>query len=258
MDFVNYVNGSVIKKNNLGIFWLGQAGFIIKTHANKLIAIDPYLSDCCLRLYNFKRIMPSLIQPRDLVFDYLLISHEHEDHLDIDSVVALTDNNKTKLYGPIECIKRTRALGVQDEKLVLVEIDQEIDLGEFKLLPVFADHGELSPDAVGFLLNFGFVKVYYAGDTSYSLDKLRKIISIEPEIAILPINGQYGNLNAQEAASLANILRSKVMIPCHFWTFVQHGGYPAELFEAMKELAPGCELQMLSQGEMYLYRGEVE
>jgi L-ascorbate 6-phosphate lactonase len=31
----------------LTLWWLGQAGFILKSPAGKIVALDPYLSDSC-------------------------------------------------------------------------------------------------------------------------------------------------------------------------------------------------------------------
>ncbi len=114
-----------------------------------------------------------------------------------------------------------------------------------------AQHGDLSPEAMGFLFDFGFIRIYYSGDTAYDLPMLAPALKARPELVLLPINGAYGNLNAVEAAKLANNLGAKVCIPHHFWTFSIHLGSPQEFIGAMAEYAPGCELHMLTPGEPF-------
>lgn len=67
--------------------------------------------------------------------------------------------------------------------------------------------------------------------------KLKKVYEIKPEIALLPINGEYGNLDSNDAAKLGADIGSKVIIPCHYWTFIEHGSYPLQLKKAAEKHA---------------------
>jgi len=51
--FSKKVQATQVPVGHLAIFWLGQAGFVYKTPANRVIYIDPYLSD--LRPPSFTR-----------------------------------------------------------------------------------------------------------------------------------------------------------------------------------------------------------
>lgn len=255
---VKKINSTHVHPNTLAIFWLGQAGFVMKTSLERLIGIDPYLSDCCHRLLReygdgFKRLMPPPIDDRSLVFDYLAISHDHPDHLDIDSIYNLCDNDRTQIFSNQTCKKICMEKGIDERKFKVMGPESQVSTDEFELITIFSDHGELCKDALGFIFNFGFVKLYFSGDTSLSPDKLSLAITMKPEIAILPINGEFGNLNSIEAAKLANLLNSHYLIPCHFWTFPNHRGDPSQLITAMPEYAPVCKLIMLAQGELFLY-----
>ena len=74
------------------IFFLGQAGFIIKSRKGTLIGIDMYLSDCVERMDGFKRLMPKILEPDDIIFDAVVTTHFHFDHYDIDSIPVLMSN----------------------------------------------------------------------------------------------------------------------------------------------------------------------
>jgi len=252
--FMERLKAVKICKGSLGIFWLGQAGFLIKTPEGSTIAIDPYLSDCCERLVGFKRIMLPVLSLDELDPDYLFVSHEHPDHFDEDLIEKLKGRSQLKILGPVECKKRAMEIGINAAQFTLLEENKPVDFGEFTMLPVKADHGELSPDALGFVFDFGFVKVYFAGDTAYSPDIMKRVLEMRPEIAILPINGEYGNLNSLEAAQLARDIGCKVVVPCHYWTFVEHGSNPLEFKMIMERDLPECKLEFLALGECYVYR----
>lgn len=252
--FMENVRATETGPGTLCVFWLGQAGFMIKTPLGKLITIDPYLSDYCEHAIGFKRIMLSVLPPEELETDYLFISHEHGDHLDEDLFKMLNTNEAIRILGPESCRKPVKEAGIPPDRFTLLVENQSMDFGEFKVLPVKADHGDLTPSALGFIFDFGFAKVYFAGDTAYSPDKLRKVFEIRPEIALLPINGEYGNLNSAEAIKLAEEIGAKVLIPCHYWTFIEHGAFPIELKREADRQNAAVKPIILAQGEGYLYR----
>lgn len=252
MKFMDQVNQTEVKPDHVEVFWLGQAGFLIKTQDGKQIVIDPYFSDCVFRLnpqegYGFKRMMPPVCDAKDLEIDVLLISHEHNDHFDVDAIGDLV-KLKTEVYTNCVVADSMEQMGFDMKKVHRMEKGTPVELPGCRILPVDCDHGELSPEALGFLLDFGFIRIYYAGDTAWTKERLKVPLQIQPEAAILPINGAYGNLDSEAAAAYARELNCRVCIPCHFWTFPLHRGEPQELIELMKEV-PDCRLVMLCQGE---------
>ena len=71
------------------IFSVGQAGYILKSKSGQLLAIDLYLSECVERLeghIGFKRLLPKILNPFDLIFDCVIATHPHWDHYDVDSI----------------------------------------------------------------------------------------------------------------------------------------------------------------------------
>lgn len=253
MSLINKIIEAIIPEGAIGIYWLGQAGFVIKTSNNKIIVIDAYLSDCCERLHGFKRITPSLINIEELVGDLFIATHAHCDHFDIDAAPIFMNKSGVKLAGPYSVVKESLKLGISKDKLILLEENKEIEFERFKLLPVYADHKELAPDALGFILNFSNYKLYFTGDTAYRQENIKLAIQNEPEIIILPINGKFDNLNPEEAVKLAADVKSKIAIPCHYWTFIEHNGNPLAFYDAMKKNNPSCRCKILAQGEEFIY-----
>jgi L-ascorbate 6-phosphate lactonase len=236
---------------------------LLKTPGNKIIAIDPYLTDYVYKLlnkdygYGFKRMTASVFKPGEIDIDYLFSSHEHGDHLDVDAIFELLNSKQTMLYSNAESKKIAVGAGVPKEKIILIKKDMAISFDEFELVVTSADHGEFCKEAFGFIFDFGFAKVYYSGDTCYNSNVLKKAIELKPQIALLPINGAFGNLNAEDAAKLADRMKSKVCIPHHFWTFPLHKGEkgdPIDAIKAFPEYAPDCRLVMLSPGEAFMFK----
>jgi len=217
------------------IQWLGQAGFLILTSNGKKIAIDPYLSDSCNALVGFKRMVPAPVSVEDFEADYLFISHEHPDHLDIELYRALETKPQVQIFANCHCKKLLEESGLGSDRIRLLADGDVLDLDGVQVQVLRADHGEMCPDALGFLFTDNGHTIYFAGDTAYTPAMLQPAIDAAPEVALLPINGAYGNLNSLEAAQLAEDLGCKTVIPCHYWMFVEHGSCPFDFMNAMKE-----------------------
>jgi len=254
-DTAQEIQNIAVGNGSLAIFWLGQAGFVFKSPDKKVIYVDPYLSDCAERLYGFKRLMAAVIEPEDVRADFIISTHFHEDHLDIDACPVIAKNSSALFVGPADCMKKWRELEIDESRLIEVNAGQEKDLAGVKMTAVFADHGELAPDAIGIVLDYGFVRVYVTGDTAYRPDKMTDAISKKPEIVVTVINGQFGNMNPEEAAKLTRDAGARVAIPCHFWTFAEHNGDPGKFVEACKEIAPDVRVELIRQGGCYVYGG---
>lgn len=253
MDFLNKVMNCRPTGGEIAIFWLGQAGFIIKYDEDKVIAIDPYLSNCVERIWGFKRIMMPIISPMDIEADILLVTHHHEDHLDVDSIPFLMECKKTKLYGPNTVIEICKGMKIPEDRLTKMAIGDEITAGNVTIKALYADHGELAPDAIGMLLTIKGIKIYITGDTAYRPEYMQDAKQAKPDIIIMPINGAFGNLGPESAAKMARDFEAKVAIPGHYWMFKEHNGNPQEFENKMKEYAPQCMIKFMCQGEEYRY-----
>ncbi|MGI6668880.1 MAG: MBL fold metallo-hydrolase [Acetivibrionales bacterium] len=258
MNYVSRIKELNVEQNTIAISWLGQAGFLIKTSSGRIIAIDPYFSDCVMKYIpeeglGFKRLTPPLCEAGDIVFDSLLISHEHLDHFDVDSIKAMMSNDRTHVYTNTPVADKMREMGMDMSRVHVLKKGMAESLPDCKVLATDCDHGELAPDALGFILDFGWTKVYYSGDTALNPERLKVPIEHKPRVAILPINGEYGNLNGIQAAEYAGLLGAEICIPCHFWTFALHKGDPQSIIDSIGDKAPECELALMCQGEVLIH-----
>ena len=118
-----------------------------------------------------------------------------------------------------------------------------------------ADHGTMAPDAIGLLVEMGGHRLYFSGDTAFHADLCKEVAAFGPEVAALSINGAFGNMTAWEGAEAANLVGASIAIPCHFWTFTEHGGAPWVFSEFLKKIGD-CEPVCMRQGEMLLLARE--
>ncbi len=243
------IDARQVAPGQLSIFWLCQAGFVFKNSAGEIVYIDPYFSDVVERLIGFKRMMTCPISPHEAHADLVVCTHEHLDHMDTDALPVLARNPKTKFCGPVECIKEFSKLGIPAERCHLLEEGSNLTFGGVKIDAVYADHGDLAPDALGVVFSFDNIRVYHTGDTAYRPEQFQAAIHMRPDILIPCINGRFGNMDAREAAALTGLAKPDVVIPSHFWMFVEQNGEPATFLDHCKELAPSTRAVLLKPGE---------
>ena len=232
------------------IFWVGQAGFVFKSKKGTILGLDMYLSDCVERFDGFKRLCPQLLMPEDIIFDYVVSSHWHLDHFDIDAMPLLMANRKTNLIAAADCKEQAEQLNLDKSRITYVLKGDKISCDDIELEAVFCDHGENTPLAVGFIITIDGKKIYFAGDTCLRLDMAPEIAEKGPfDVMIAPINGAFGNLNEEDAIKLCAFHNPKLFIPCHFWTFAEQYGNPGKLILDMKKELPEQKYILMTQGE---------
>lgn len=240
-----------IPHNSIAIWWLAQAGFAMKTERDTVIYIDPYLSDAVERLHGFKRLSLSPIKAEEVEADFVITTHEHADHLDPDVIPVIAKNTRATFIGPQSCVKQFEDMGIKSERIIKLTVGETITEEDFSATGIYADHGKLSPDAIGVLLDFGKITIYCCGDTALRPEKMEYVKKRQPDVIIPPINGRFGNINEKEAVSLAKLVKAKLVIPSHFGMFAEHNGDPFIFMEnAKKEKVP---FRLLSVGETFIY-----
>ena len=241
-----------VPAGHLAIAYLGQAGFCLKTQSGRMLAIDPYLSDCVDRIAGFKRMIPSVLSPEHLDADIMLATHSHPDHLDEDALPVFAKRPNMFFVGAGDCKSLYQSSGIPASRYAILRDGEEIRIKDILIRATYADHGTLSPEAVGYLISIDGINIYNVGDSAYAPDRIRESLgNVAIDVMIAPINGAYGNLNAKEACMLAALLKPKILIASHFWMFVEHGGDPALFLEESKRLS-GIKSIVMAPGEVMI------
>ena len=199
------------------IRFLGQSGYILKS-GNTEIIIDPYLSDSVNRVANRPRTLPVPINPKDIICDAVICTHNHLDHLDPDTVMEINENQFyiTTNEGVAELKKLGR------ENAAALNVGDSIKVGDFQITAVFADH---TVEAFGLIVKAENKTLYFSGDTLFN-EKLFQISEYAPDITFICINGMLGNMNVDEALITAKKIGAKINIPNHYDMFESNSENP--------------------------------
>ena len=236
------------------IISIGQAGYIIKSRSGQLLGIDLYLSDYVEKLegnIGYKRLLPKLINPKDIHADVLIATHPHGDHYDKDSMEDLMSNDKTILYASVNCEEIVEQQDIVANRVFYKKSGDNITTKDFTIHFVDCDHGEGAPDAFGVVVQVDGKTIYEVGDSCLRIDYAKNIKERFPKIDVLigPINGAYGNMNEEEYARFVDIIKPEIAIPCHYGMFASHGGNPGKFYEIIKAKYSNQKICLMTQGE---------
>ncbi len=238
------------------LWWLGQSGFLIK-YRDRYLCFDPYLSDSLTVKYEntdkpHARMTARAIDPALLDFvDVVTSSHNHTDHLDLDTLLPmLRANPRTALVIP----EANRAfvaerLRIDSARPIGLNDRQSVEVAGFSIHGVPAAHEALERDErgrcrfMGYVVRFGEHSIYHSGDTMpyEGMETLLRPHAVD--VALLPINGRRaerrvaGNLWGREAAKLAKDIAARLVIPCHYDMFAFNTEPPDEFIRTCEELS---------------------
>lgn len=156
--------------------------------------------------------------------DYIIISHEHFDHLSIEDLKKIVKKG-SKIIAPHECIgKLNHFEDIQiiplnpgdkkaiDENLAVVAIPA-YNTNKFRA-PGIPFHPK-EDEKAGYIFKFLGIVFYLAGDTDF-IPEMKKI---KCNIAFLPVSGTYV-MTAEEGAKAAEAIDAEIYIPMHYNTIV--------------------------------------
>jgi L-ascorbate 6-phosphate lactonase len=257
MSLMRRIREFPVPKRSVGIWWLGQNGYIFKTPEGTLASVDLYLTNSCegtAEGLNLARRVPVMIAPNDLDIDVFACTHNHQDHTDPETIRSLRHKDTMQFIGPHPSCGVYRQEGVEQSRIIPSWPDCDIEFRDIRIHGTFA----LPTDAtdlnhMGFIFRFGNgPTIYITGDTDYS-ELLCAAARHAPDLLITCINGGFNNLSHWEAAELAGKIRPKAAIPCHYDMFPDNSADPKLFQAALKMKAPGVAYQELVHGEPLVY-----
>ncbi len=244
------------RRLEVDIRWLGQAGFTVQGSTTTVV-LDPYLSDYCRTVFGLERTVPAPMTPAQIRADLVLVSHWHEDHLDLDSAAEFAADGAI-FVAPPSCVARLGGRGIPAASVRSIRSGESLALAGVTVTAVPAVHqvpGFLTEDAVGYLLEIDGVRIYHSGDTEYHRSLLTAAERGHVDVALLCINGTGGNMNSLEAAALAAQLEPGLTIPMHFgmWSPEAYGPGatldPQEFLRTYQQLRPEAVTHIPTLGQ---------
>jgi L-ascorbate metabolism protein UlaG (beta-lactamase superfamily) len=236
--------------DDVRVWWLGQSGFLIAWRGRHLL-IDPYLSDSLTRKYRGTdrehiRMTRRVVDPRRLDFvDVVCSTHGHTDHLDADTLAPIVAAG-----AKLVCPAAIRGLALERlgaEPALCLNDRDTATVGGFELEAVPAAHPERAPEYTGYLVSCGETRIYHSGDTVVFPGMAERLRAAEPALALLPINGAFGNMSGPEAARLAHAIGARLAVPCHYDMFEFNTADPAAFAAECRRV--GQPFEILAAGE---------
>ena len=248
-------------ETGLGIWWFGQSGFLLQ-HQGRHALLDPYLSNSLSDKYAdtdkpHVRMTELVVQPDRLDFiDVVSSSHNHTDHLDGQTLIALMKANPQMDVVVPQANQKFAAdrLDVEPDRLTAVDAGGSVQAGGFTFHAVPAAHDDLETDTqgchkyLGYVIETGGLKVYHSGDTMLFDGMADWLKPFAVDVALLPINGKRehrrvaGNLWGREAARLAHDINAKLVVPCHYEMFEFNTESPDEFVATCAEIGQTCRV----------------
>lgn len=222
--------------SGLAVNWLGHATALVELDGYRVLT-DPVWSDRCSPsgVIGPRRLHPPPIPLAALpAVDAIVISHDHYDHLDIDTVTALARAQRAPFVVPLGVGAHLRGWGVDEARIVELDWNEHTEIGELSLICTPARHFSGRFVSRNRTLWASWVmfgpahRVYFAGDTGYTSGFAEIGADYGPfDLTLIPI-GAYDagwpdiHLNPEEAVAAHRDVTgsgSALLLPIHWCTF---------------------------------------
>jgi len=268
-------------RNHTTLTWIGHATLLLQLHGKNILT-DPQFSERAspVQWAGPKRVVPPGIAMENLPdIDIVVISHDHYDSLDVNTVRKLfsrSGGDRTKFFVPLGLRTWFQKLGVYN----VVEMDwwDEHELEGLRIIATPMQHwGKRSPFNRNDHLWASWViiaedyRFYFGGDTGYSPHFKETGERFGPfDLAALPI-GAYEprwfmkdhHINPAEAVQGHIDLSSKKSVAMHWGTFMLTDEPldepPVLLKKALKDAGvPEVAFQVLQHGETIIIEHDIQ
>ena len=239
-----------LNPNQAAIWFLGQAGYVIRS-AGVTVAIDPYLSNSAAATApEFGRLLPVPIEPENLRVDLWIITHDHLDHLDPETIRRYPQQSQTQFVAPRLAARKLQELGVPRGQIQRLDSGEDWVWRDLAVRGVFAlPTGADVLDTTGYRLTFANGRsVYHTSDTAFT-PLLSQAAPKQVDVLLVPINGKWGNLNVEQAVELTATVSPRYVLPNHYDLMALNAENPQTFrwFCQQRHLATQCVIPTVMQ-----------
>ncbi len=248
-----------IPDEGVAVWWLGQSGLILRGRSTTVV-VDPYLT----HWGGLERAYEPPFPPSALDFvDVLVATHDHLDHLDHEGFPQILEASPAATaVVPQPALAGIRELAAENaDRVVGARPGEPLELNGAVLTAFPAVHANRpwegydfhrTPDGeypfLGFVIEVDGVRVGHLGDTLVYEGLPEHLREADLDLLVLPINGiswfrekrgVAGNMNAFEAAELADASGARLTMPVHWDLFPWAAGDPEHFMRYAAFRHPG-------------------
>lgn len=215
------------------VIWLGHSSFYVQLNGKRIL-IDPVFSENAAPIPSANEAFEgtSIYSAADMPsIDYLLISHDHYDHLDYPTVVALREKVGHVIVG-LGVGAHFQAWGYDNAQIIEADwYDSAVSTGGISIVATPARHFSgrtFDRDKslwVGFVVRSGQRSLFFSGDSGYAPHFAQIGDRYGPFDWVALDMGQYDarwanvHMSPVQAAQAAQDLRAAVLTPSHVGRF---------------------------------------
>src|SRR3954464_14908603 len=135
---IEQVDGCTPPAGTAALWFIGQAGFILKFASGTVCYIDPWLSD----LGGSHRAYPIPLDAELVAHcDVLLTSHDHGDHIDVDAdPIIMRRSPRAMWVAPRGAAGFVRRLGGTAERSILLGGDESATVRDLRVTAIPSTH----------------------------------------------------------------------------------------------------------------------
>lgn len=190
--------------------YFGHSCFMVETGGKKFL-FDPFISG--------NELTKGIVDASTITADYIMVSHGHVDH--VADLIDIAKRTGAKVISSWEVVAWAQKNGVENVHPMNFG-PARFEFGKIHYTP--AQHSSSMPDGSyggnpgGFLFHDTEKKFYYSGDTALTKDMELIPMYAVPEVAILPVGGNF-TMDVDDALIAADMIKCKKVIGVHFDTF---------------------------------------
>jgi L-ascorbate 6-phosphate lactonase len=270
---IQEIHRTAVPEGGVSIWSLGQAGILIKgSKPDEVVCIDPYLTFSIENAHPdtefIREILPPL-SPHELQANMVLITHYHNDHMDLETIRGVhRAHPHTQFAAPASHVHMLQEAEVDSSCIVAARHQQTFSFSNVKITPVATAHTQYETDGegnhyyLGYFIEINGVRIFHSGDAVVTPELIEQAKRFQPQISLLPINGEdyartsrgiAGNMNFREAADFGVQIGTDLIVPIHYDMFSNNRDNPAYFVDYLFQTYPAQKFQMMVPGERLIY-----